>query len=47
MSHELSTPLNAILGFTELMLDDLYGEVPPSLREPLGDVQTNGVTCCA
>src|SRR4029453_18546917 len=41
MSHELRTPLNAILGFIELMLDDLYGEVPPSLREPLVDVQTN------
>jgi len=42
MSHELRTPLNAILGFAELILDDLYGEVPPSLREPLADVQTNG-----
>ena len=42
MSHELRTPLNAILGFTELMIHDLYGEVPPSLREPLVDVHTNG-----
>jgi signal transduction histidine kinase len=41
MSHELRTPLNAILGFNELILDDLYGEVPPSLREPITDVQTN------
>ena len=41
MSHELRTPLNAILGFTELIQDNLYGEVPPALREPVGDVQTN------
>ena len=31
-----------ILGFTEIMLDELYGEVPPGLREPLVDIQTNG-----
>ena len=35
-------PLNAILGFTELILDNLYGEVPVPLREPLVDIQTNG-----
>ncbi len=43
MSHELRTPLNAILGFTEIALDGLYGEVPTELKEPLGDIQTNGV----
>jgi signal transduction histidine kinase len=42
MSHELRTPMNAILGFVEMLLDDLYGEVPPSLREPLVDIQVNG-----
>jgi signal transduction histidine kinase len=42
MSHELRTPMNAILGFVEMLLDDIYGEVPPSLREPLVDVQVNG-----
>jgi signal transduction histidine kinase len=25
-----------------MMLDEMYGEVPPDLREPLTDVQTNG-----
>jgi signal transduction histidine kinase len=42
MSHELRTPMNAILGFTEMILDDLYGDVPAELREPLADIQTNG-----
>jgi signal transduction histidine kinase len=42
MSHELRTPMNAILGFTEMILDELYGEVPPDFKEPLADIQTNG-----
>ncbi len=42
MSHELRTPMNAILGFTEMLLDDLYGEVPAALKEPIMDIQVNG-----
>src|SRR5256712_737818 len=42
MSHELRTPMNAILGFTEMILDDVYGEVPAEVRSPLADVQTCG-----
>jgi signal transduction histidine kinase len=42
MSHELRTPMNAILGFTEMILDDVYGEVPPQIREPVTDINTCG-----
>ena len=28
MSHELRTPMNAILGFTEMLIDGLYGDMP-------------------
>jgi signal transduction histidine kinase len=42
MSHELRTPMNAILGFTEMILDDVYGDVPPQLREPVTDINTCG-----
>jgi signal transduction histidine kinase len=42
MSHELRTPMNAILGFTELLVDETYGEVPEPLKQPLADIQTNG-----
>jgi signal transduction histidine kinase len=42
MSHELRTPMNAILGFTEMILDEIYGEVPPDVRGPIQDVRTCG-----
>ncbi len=42
MSHELRTPMNAILGFTEMILDDVYGDVPPGLRQPVADIHTCG-----
>jgi signal transduction histidine kinase len=42
MSHELRTPLNGILGFTEMILDNIYADVPPELREPLTEIQNSG-----
>jgi signal transduction histidine kinase len=38
----LRTPLNAILGYTELIQDNVYGEVPEKIREILDRVQSNG-----
>jgi signal transduction histidine kinase len=34
--------MNAILGFVEMILDDVYGDIPADLKEPLADIQTNG-----
>ena len=42
MSHELRTPMNAILGYTELITDEIYGEVPEPIREVLERVQQSG-----
>ncbi|HEV8307802.1 MAG TPA: ATP-binding protein, partial [Methylomirabilota bacterium] len=42
MSHELRTPMNAILGYTELILDGIYGEVSPKLRDVMERVDKSG-----
>jgi signal transduction histidine kinase len=42
MSHELRTPMNAILGYTELIMDDIYGYVPEKIQSVLGRVEKNG-----
>ena len=42
MSHELRTPMNAILGYTELVLDNTYGEVPEKIRGVLDRVDKSG-----
>jgi signal transduction histidine kinase len=42
MSHELRTPLNGIQGYTELILDGIYGEVPEKIRDALERVQKSG-----
>jgi signal transduction histidine kinase len=38
----LRTPLNAVLGYTELILDNIYGETPEKMREVLERLQANG-----
>ena len=42
MSHELRTPMNAILGYTELLLDETYGELPDKIRSVLDRVAKSG-----
>jgi len=42
MSHELRTPMNAILGYTELILDGIYGDPTEKMTGVLARVQANG-----
>jgi signal transduction histidine kinase len=42
MRHELRTQLNAILGYTELILDGIYGDTPEKAQAVLKRVESNG-----
>jgi PAS domain S-box-containing protein len=41
MSHEFRTPLNAILGYTSMLLKGVSGELHPNQRRSLGRVDSN------
>ncbi len=41
MSHELRTPLTAIIGFSELMLEEVLGDLSTDQKESLSEVLTN------
>ncbi|MDC4224263.1 MAG: GAF domain-containing sensor histidine kinase [Candidatus Manganitrophus sp.] len=41
VSHELMTPLNAIIGYTDLLIDETFGPVGEGQRMPLEGVQRN------
>jgi signal transduction histidine kinase len=42
ISHELRTPMNAILGYTALIDEEIYGPVTTSQRDGLGRVRVAG-----
>src|SRR5262245_2662007 len=42
MSHEFRTPLNAILGYTSMLLKGVAGELAPMQRDNLTRVDSNG-----
>ena len=41
MSHELRTPLNVIIGYSSLILDKVYGDLPAAQEQPLSNVLTS------
>jgi signal transduction histidine kinase len=42
MSHELRTPLNAILGFSQVLREQMFGEVNEKQAEYLDDILSSG-----
>src|ERR1700739_281177 len=42
MSHELRTPLNAIIGFSEILCEEIAGELTAKQREYVSDIHASG-----
>jgi PAS domain S-box-containing protein len=42
MSHEFRTPLNAMLGYTSMLLQGVAGAVEPPVKRQLGRIESNG-----
>jgi signal transduction histidine kinase len=42
ISHELRTPMNAVIGYTSLLADEIYGPVTDQQREHIGRVRASG-----
>jgi signal transduction histidine kinase len=42
VSHELRSPLNAILGFADVLLEEVDGPLPPSAREEIEQIRASG-----
>jgi signal transduction histidine kinase len=42
MSHELRTPLNAIIGFSEVLQEEMFGELNPKQMEYVQDIHGSG-----
>lgn len=43
ISHELRTPLNSIIGFSELLCNELVGDLNEKQKEYLKDIQVSGL----
>lgn len=44
MSHELRTPLNLMIGFSESLLDEVYGELSEAQNEVIQKIYTSGLS---
>jgi len=44
MSHDLRTPLNSILGYSEILKDELYGELNEKQKQQLERIHVSGDT---
>lgn len=42
MSHELSTPLNAVMGFSDLLADRRYGELSERQKRYVSHINAGG-----
>jgi signal transduction histidine kinase len=42
ISHELRTPMNAVIGYTELLAEEMYGPVSPVQKVQLGRMRASG-----
>jgi PAS domain S-box-containing protein len=42
MSHEFRTPLNAMLGYTSMLLQGVAGDLEPSVKRQLSRIESNG-----
>ncbi|MBI5026780.1 MAG: HAMP domain-containing protein, partial [Nitrospirae bacterium] len=42
MSHELRTPLNTVIGFSEALVDGIYGEINKKHKEYITDILESG-----
>jgi signal transduction histidine kinase len=42
MSHEFRTPLNAMLGYTSMLLQGVAGSLAPTVSRQLGRIESNG-----